>query len=99
MEYMLTFHILNVYVDQTQPRQFKCASRAKKNSAHRHCRVDRDWHLSLRPTQAEENSLGALQRIFFHKSEFTMEVGGWVQVSLRFLLLLENHPKIALNQY
>ena len=23
MEYMLTFHILNVYVDQTQPRQFK----------------------------------------------------------------------------
>ena len=23
MEYMLTFHILNVYVDMTQPRQFK----------------------------------------------------------------------------
>ena len=23
MEYMLTFHILNVYVDKTQPRQFK----------------------------------------------------------------------------
>ena len=23
MEYMLTFHIVNVYVDQTQPRQFK----------------------------------------------------------------------------
>ena len=26
-----------------------------------------------------------------------MEVGGWVQVSLG--LFLENHPKIALNQY
>ena len=23
MEYMLTFHILNVYVDNTKPRQFK----------------------------------------------------------------------------
>ena len=23
MEYMLTFHIFNVYVDKTQPRQFK----------------------------------------------------------------------------
>ena len=23
MEYMLTFHILNVYVDKTQPRQFE----------------------------------------------------------------------------
>ena len=23
MEYMLTFHILNVYVDKTRPRQFK----------------------------------------------------------------------------
>ena len=28
--------------------------------------------------------LGALQRNFFQKSEFTMEVGGWVQVSLGF---------------
>ena len=28
-----------------------------------------------------------------------MEVGGWVQVSLGFLFVLENHPKIALNQY
>ena len=26
-----------------------------------------------------------------------MEVGGWVQVSLR--IFLEKHPKIALNQY
>ena len=26
-------------------------------------------------------------------------VGGWVKVSLAILLLLENHPKIALNQY
>ena len=33
----------------------------------------------------------------FQKSEFTMEVGGWVQVSLGFFL--ENHPKIALSQY
>ena len=27
-----------------------------------------------------------------------MEVGGWVQVSL-WIFFLENHPKIALNQY
>ena len=27
-----------------------------------------------------------------------MEVGGWVQVSLG-IFLVENHPKIALNQY
>ena len=32
----------------------------------------------------------------FKKSEITMEVGGWVQVSLGFFL--ENCPKIALNQ-
>ena len=32
--------------------------------------------------------LGALQRNpFFQKSEFTMEVGGWVQVSLGIFLL------------
>ena len=28
----------------------------------------------------------------------TMEVGGWVQVSLGFVVV-ENHPKIPLNQY
>ena len=33
------------------------------------------------------------------KSEFTMEVDEWVQVSLGIFILLENHPKIALNQY
>ena len=30
-------------------------------------------------------------------SENTMEVGGWVQVSLGIFFL--NHPQIALNQY
>ena len=35
----------------------------------------------------------------FQKSEITMEVGGWVQVSLAIFLFVENHPKIALNQY
>ena len=44
------------------------------------------------------DALEALQRIFFQKSEFTMEVGGWVQVSLG-IFVFENHPKIALNQY
>ena len=40
MEYMLTFHILNVYVDKTQPRQFKftfkvlCISMGVHGSAH-----------------------------------------------------------------
>ena len=28
MEYMLTFHILNLYVDKTQPRQFKFTFKA-----------------------------------------------------------------------
>ena len=31
------------------------------------------------------------------KSEFTMEVGGWFQVSLG--IFLEYHPKITPNQY
>ena len=39
-----------------------------------------------------------LQRKKIPKSEITMEVGGWVQVSLGFFVL-ENRPKIALNQY
>ena len=34
----------------------------------------------------------------FQKSEITMEVGGWVQVSLG-IFFLENHPKIPPNQY
>ena len=33
MENMLTFHILNVYVDQTQPRQFKFTFKPKWNSS------------------------------------------------------------------
>ena len=41
----------------------------------------------------------ALQRIFvLQKSEITMEVGVWVQVSLG-IFCVENRPKIALNQY
>ena len=35
----------------------------------------------------------------FKKSDITMEVGGWVQVSLRIVFFLENHLKISLNQY
>ena len=42
--------------------------------------------------------IGALQRNHFQTFEFTMEVGGWVQVLLG-IILLENHLKIALNQY
>ena len=34
----------------------------------------------------------------FKKSEITMEVGGWVQVTFG-IFFMENHPKIALNQY
>ena len=30
MEYMLTFHILNVYIDKTQPHQFKFTFKAPK---------------------------------------------------------------------
>ena len=43
--------------------------------------------------------LGALQRKKFTKSEITMEVRGWVQVSLGIYFLVENRLKIALNQY
>ena len=42
--------------------------------------------------------LGALQRKKRKKSKITMEVGGWVQVSLG-MFCVENRPKIALNQY
>ena len=34
----------------------------------------------------------------FQKSEITMELGGWVHVSLG-IFFLEDRPKIALNQY
>ena len=37
--------------------------------------------------------LGALQRKKFKKSEITMEVGGWVQVSLGFLCVWKIVPK------
>ena len=43
-------------------------------------------------------SLGALQRRKNSKSEITMEVGGWVQVSLG-VCFLENRPKIGLKQF
>ena len=42
--------------------------------------------------------LGVVQRKKFKKSTITMEVGGFVQVSLR-IFFVENHPKIPLNQY
>ena len=43
-------------------------------------------------------ALVGLQRKTIQISEITMEVGGWVHVSLGFFYL-ENRPKIALNQY
>ena len=42
-------------------------------------------------------TLGALQ-FSTQKSEITMEVGGWFQVSRNFFCF-ENRPKIALDQY
>ena len=42
---------------------------------------------------------GFAKNCFFQKSQITMEVGGWVQVSLGIFFLVENRPKIALNQY
>ena len=41
---------------------------------------------------------GSAKKTKFQKSEITMEVDGWVQVSLR-IFFGENHPKIALNLY
>ena len=43
--------------------------------------VNRASNSSATPLQSVTCD-GALQRIFFNKSEITMEVGGWVQVSL-----------------
>ena len=40
---------------------------------------------------------GSANNFFLKKYENTMEVGGWVQASLG-IFLLENRPKIALNQ-
>ena len=42
---------------------------------------------------------GFANKTKFQKFEFTMEVGGWVQVSRLSLgiFFLENHPKIALK--
>ena len=40
---------------------------------------------------------GICKEFFSQKSEITMEVGGCVQVSLRFFLC-GNFPKIVLNQ-
>ena len=43
--------------------------------------------------------LGFLVSKKFKKSEITMKVGGWVHVSLGFSVVVENRPKIVLNQY
>ena len=52
-------------------------------------------NLTAHPSKALDNvQLGAVQGKKFKKSENTMEVGGWVQVSLG-IFFLENHPKIA----
>ena len=49
----------------------------------------------------EASNKGLCKENKFQKSEITMEVGGWVGPGLtrNFVLFLENHPKIALNQY
>ena len=41
---------------------------------------------------------GFAKKCFLQKSEITMEVGGWVQVS-HAIFFVENRSKIALNQY
>ena len=35
MEYMLTFHILNMYVDKTQPHQFKFTFKTNVEVVHK----------------------------------------------------------------
>ena len=42
---------------------------------------------------AKTAALGVVQRKKFKKFEITMEVGGWVQVSIGILLLLKIIPK------
>ena len=70
----------------------------------RHYQVDLSWQTvvarSYDIANLWDDPLGALQRIFFlQKSEITMEVGGWVQVSLNFFFcgkLSQNSPKPVL---
>ena len=64
-------------------------------------RVDRYPDVRLPPNPGEQNknrnfSNAIANKTKFKKSEFTMEVGGWVQVSIGIFL---NHHKIALSQY
>ena len=47
----------------------------------------------------EDLFMGFAKYNIFKKTDLSMEVGGWVQVSLGMLLCLENLPKIAPNQY
>ena len=44
-------------------------------------------------------SKGLCKEFFPQKSEITMEVGGWVGPALTRIFVVENRPKIALNQY
>ena len=39
--------------------------------------------------------MGFAKKEKFQKSEISMEVGGWIQVSLRIFFFLENLPKIS----
>ena len=62
--------------------------------------LDRFVSLSVRfSVCACINIMGLCKEKNSKKSEITMEVGGWVQISLGILFCFENHPKIALNQY
>ena len=51
----------------------------------------------IRYTSQKSTFRGFAMTFSPHKSEITMEVGGWVQASLR-IFFVENRPKIALNQ-
>ena len=48
--------------------------------------IERRYHATYPLTQGRVDHQGALQRKKNQKSEITMEVGGWVQVSLRIFL-------------
>ena len=49
MEYMLTFHILNVYVDKTQPCQFKFTFKERKiTRGHNYTLVKKQSRLDVR---------------------------------------------------
>ena len=60
----------------------------------------RSWHLCLCIKKVTHMTLllGSAKNFFLQKSDYTMEVGGWVQISLG-TFLLENRPKIVLNQW